>query len=97
MAKHFGPGYNGQLPLCVEWRRPINKQLAHTTYARDESPREITVEAQYGLYDELRNAWRKFRERLPEPYMQEFVRKVKERKGQYPDSKPSEFRYYDLD
>jgi hypothetical protein len=97
MAAHFVPGYTTTLAVSEDWRGPINKQLAHTTYARDESPREINAPAEEALYKELKETWRTFRDQLPEPYRSEFIKKVRERKEPYPDGKLSEFRFYDLD
>jgi hypothetical protein len=92
LAMHFVSGYTCKLPLCDEWRKPINKQLAHVTYARDVDSREIEKEVCKGLYRELKETWREFRRQLPEVYAAEFKRKVEEKKAPY-----SEFRNYDLD
>jgi DNA-dependent RNA polymerase auxiliary subunit epsilon len=97
LAEHFVPGYQAGLNKNDSWRVPINKQLAHVTYFRDVHAREITREVSKELYVELKDAWRKFRSLLPEPYKSEFVKKVKERKEPYSDDQLSEFRFYDLD
>jgi hypothetical protein len=97
MAEHFVPGYTTQLDVCDDWRGPINKQLAHKTYARDESTREISRDAERGLYSELRETWRGFRNQLPEPYRSEFESKVKERKSPLPTGESSPFKIYNLD
>ena len=34
LAMHFVSGYSTKLPVSDEWRRPINKQLAHARYSR---------------------------------------------------------------
>lgn len=97
VAMHFVVGFLARLPVCDDWRKPINKQLAHVAYARDISAREIDKTAQAALYCELREAWREFRRRLPVEYGEEFTRKVAERKQPYPNGDPSEFAGYNLD
>ena len=97
LAEHFLPGYRAALPICDGWRTPMNKQLAHVTYYRDKSSREIDSAACMELYRELKSTWRDFRTGLPEPFRSEFVRKIKERKDPYADGKQSEFKDYDLD
>ena len=97
LAEHFSPGFHTTLTVSNDWRDPIDKQLAHVTYARDEHSRELTASICEALYAELKQTWRDFRATLLEPYASEFARKIKERKA--PDAKgtPSEFRGYDLD
>lgn len=97
LAKHFVLDYAATLPVFEVWRRPINKQLAHVTYARDVDATEITGDALNALYDEFKRTWREFRHRLPELYAMEFIRQVRERKAPYPNGEPSEFRFYDLE
>jgi hypothetical protein len=53
IADHYVPGFTFPLPKCELWRDPVNKQLAHITYARDENPREIRPQANQDMYDEL--------------------------------------------
>ncbi len=93
---HYISGYKGDLPVSDEWRKSINKQLAHVTFERDVAPREITRDVQLALYDELKKAWRTFRKDLPESYAREFRERVLERKA-LPNGQPSEFSAYDLD
>jgi hypothetical protein len=97
MAEHFAPSFKATLKTFEYWRGPINKQLAHITYARDSKAREIKSPDQQDLYTELQQAWQDFRRQLPEPYRAEFTRKIKERKDPYPNGELSEFRNYDLD
>ncbi len=97
MAEHFAPGFKAALPVCTDWRLPMNKQLAHVTYARDMSAREIDRAACEALYKELKDTWREFRKGLlGGPFEDEFTKKIKERKP-YPNGQLSEFRHYDLD
>jgi hypothetical protein len=97
MAQHFVPGFSITLQVSDDWRDPINKQLTHTTYTRETNPREIKKPIQQALYDELKAAWKKFRDLLPEPYRAEFARRLQERKDPHLDGQPSEFRFYSLD
>jgi hypothetical protein len=97
MAAQYVSGYKADLIVSDAWRDAINKQLAHVTYARDERPQEISRETERALYAELKETWRQFRDRLPEPYRSEFKRKVKERKEPLPTGEASPFRTYDLD
>jgi hypothetical protein len=98
MVCHYVPSFQIPLPVSNDWRSPIDKQLAHMTYARDKNPREIDGEACKSLYVELRDAWRAFRRQLARgPYEAEFNNQLNKRKEPYPDGTPSEFRLYDLD
>jgi hypothetical protein len=96
-ADHYVASYKTTLPVFEQWRKPINRQLAHVTYARDKAPKEITQQAQEALYQELKDRWQQFRKALPQPYATEFTKKVAERKAPHPNGEPSEFRRYDLD
>ncbi len=96
-AEHFVHGFSARLPVFGRWRNRIDKQLAHVTYDRDKSSRELKARTQALLYRELQNAWRQFRKHLPRLYAKQFVKKIKERKGPNRKGQPSEFRYYDLD
>ena len=97
LAKHFVSGFTAKLPVCDEWRTAINRQLAHISYRRDVDSREITRDAQQALYDELRGIWREFRSQLPQSYVAEFTRQLRQRKEPYLNGAPSEFESYDLD
>lgn len=96
-VEHFVPGHEAKLRVFDRWRQRIDRQLAHVTYARDTSAREIRPITQRALYRELRNAWRQFRRKLPEMYADEFMNKVKQRKVPNRKGQLSEFRSYDLD
>lgn len=97
MAKHYVKGFKAAVRVCMRWRSPMNKQLAHIDYARDLNAQEIDKAACKALYKELKVTWRKFRKRLREPYKSEFAKKIKERKDPHLDGTLSEFRFYDLD
>jgi hypothetical protein len=89
VAAHYVSTIMFSLPISDDWRDPINKQLAHITYARDTKPREITREVQQDLYNELKQAWKAFGKHLPEPYRSDFDREIAEKLK-------SEFGIYDL-
>jgi hypothetical protein len=98
MAEHFVPGFCTELRTFTDWRIPINKQLAHVTYARDTKAREIDKATCTNLYEELQEAWRTFRKRLVGgPFEAEFTNTVKERKQPLPTGELSPFGNYDLD
>ena len=98
MAEHYAPGFYAPLPVYNDWRGPINKQLAHVTYARDTSAREIDRSACEALYKELRDAWREFRRGLVGSlYEAEFKNQVRRRREPWQNGLLSEFRFYDLD
>jgi hypothetical protein len=98
MAKHYVPGFKADLPVSSKWIEPLNKQLAHVTYSRDKASREIDGPACQELYQELRDAWKKFRKGLVGGlYEVEFKDQLRKRKEPYPDGTSSEFRSYDLD
>ena len=97
IAMHFVTGYAAKLSVSDGWRREINKQLAHVTYSRDVTAREIDRAACEALFRELQETWRDFRRRLPQEYAEEFVKRIHERKSPYPSGMLSEFRGYDLD
>lgn len=97
LAKHFVSDFTAKLPVCEEWRTPINRQLAHISYRRDVDSREITRDAQQALYDELKRTWRELRSQLPQSFAAEFDRQLRERDEPYPNGGPSEFESYDLD
>jgi len=78
-----------KLPVSDKWRVPINKQLAHLTYSRDQNPKEITRVAQRELYKELKDAWKVFGKHLPKIYRTRFDREIALRAK-------SEFTIYDL-
>lgn len=96
-ACDYVPGFRAALPVSDTWRGPINKQLAHVTYARDDNPREIEPATCAALYDELKQVWRDFRGALAGTmYEGEFKDQVDKRKQPYADGRLSEFRSYDL-
>lgn len=97
LANHYVSGYRKQLNVHSRWRKRINKQLAHLTYARDGGPREIKARTQRLLYAEMKKTWSAFRWKLPKLYAAEFVRQVQKRQAPDRTGKPSEFRFYDLD
>jgi len=100
VAEHYVPGFKYPLPVCENWRVPMNKQLAHVTYTRDRDKggREIGRSACEALYKELKNAWGEFRRSLAGgPYEAEFANQIRSRKEPYPDGRLPEFRFYDLD
>jgi hypothetical protein len=99
MAEHYVPSFYAALPISTKWRVPMNKQLAHVTYApRDTRAREIDRSACEALYTELKDTWRKFRKGLVGGlYEAEFKNQVRKRKEPYPNGRLSEFRFYDLD
>lgn len=97
-VSHYAAKFCAALPVLTEWRKPVNKQLAHITYSRDDGAREIDQEACEALYKELKEAWREFRKSLRgSPYEAEFDSQVRAKKAAYPNGEPSEFRFYDLD
>lgn len=96
-AEHFVPGYTVSLRVFNRWRRRIDKQLAHVTYTRDTDSREIRRRTQELLYQELQNAWRRFRRQLPRLYADEFTEKVRQRMATRSKGNLSEFSYYNLD
>lgn len=79
-ALHFVTGFQARLPVCDEWRGPMNKQLAHLTYARDIKAREISRPIQEALYKELKEAWQEFRRCLPKEYSDEVATQLDEKK-----------------
>ena len=96
-VEHYVPGFCAPLPVFTNWRKPINKQLAHVTHTRDTSAREIKKPA-CELYKELKVTWREFRKGLAGgPYEAEFKNQVRKRKEPDSDGRLSEFRFYDLD
>jgi hypothetical protein len=98
LAEHYVPGFKANLPVSSKWNRPLNKQLAHVTYARDVAEREIDRKACQELYQELRDTWKKFRKALVGGlYEAEFKDQLRKRKEPYPDGRSSEFRSYELD
>ena len=98
MAEHYAPGFYAALPVSTDWRLPMNKQLAHVTYARDTSAREIDRSACEALYKELKDTWRAFRKELVGGlYEAEFKNQVRRRREPHPNGLLSEFRFYDLD
>lgn len=98
LAKHYVPGFYADLPVCTNWRAPMNKQLVHVTYARDTSAREIDRAACKALYKELKDTWKEFRKGLVGgPYEAEFNNQIRRRKEPYANGRLSEFRFYDLD
>jgi hypothetical protein len=97
-AEHYLPGFYVPLPVFTNWRVLMNKQLAHVTYARDKSAREIDRSACEALYKELKDAWREFRKGLVGGlYEAEFKNQARKRTEPYPNGRLSEFRFYDLD
>ena len=76
LAVHYAPGFACTLLVSEDWRVPINKQLAHVTYFRDDKTkvREIDRVACIALDGELKNTWRAFRKALREPYASGFVK-----------------------
>lgn len=97
VAKHYVNGFRQRLPVFCCWRVPINKQLAHLTYSRDTTAREIDREACIAFYKEMKGAWRDFRSKLIDgPYEAEFESNLRARKKSYPSGELSEFRFYDL-
>lgn len=101
LAKHYTSGFKPDpvrdLPVSKEncaKGGPINKQLAHITYTRN---REIKPAACKAMYQELKETWRTFREKLIEPYKSEFQSQIRKRKEPHADGQPSEFRFCDLD
>ena len=50
MAEHYVSKFYATLPVSTNWRVPMNKQLAHVTYARHTSAREIDRSACEALY-----------------------------------------------
>jgi hypothetical protein len=91
VAMHFVSGYVAKLPINDEWRKPINKQLAHLSYSRDTDAKEIKKKEQEALYAELKKTWQQFRRQLPPVFADEFIKEVKLKKLN------SEFKGYDLD
>ena len=97
-AEHYVAGFYAALPVSANWRVPMNKQLAHVTYARDTIAQEIGRSACEALLKELKDTWRGFQDRLVGgPFEAEFKNQVRKRKEPYPDGLPSEFRFCDLD
>ncbi len=98
LAENYLPGFCAALPVSTKWRIPMNKQLAHVTYARDTSAREIDRSACEALYKELKDIWREFRKGLVGGlYEAEFENQVRKRKEPHANGQLSEFRFYDLD
>jgi hypothetical protein len=98
VAEHYAPGFSALLPVCDDWRGPMNKQLTHVTYAREKGGREIDGTASRALYAELKRTWREFRAKLVGGiYEAPFNEQLAIRKEPYPDGHPSEFRTYDLE
>ena len=97
LAEDYVPGFKADLPVSDEWRVPINKQLAHVTYARDTSAKEIKKATCTKMYKELQYAWWEFREKLVGGlYEEEFKKQIRIRK-EHPNGKPTEFSSYNLD
>jgi hypothetical protein len=91
IADDYVPGFTFQLCKCDLWRDPVNKQLPHITYTRDTDPREITKQANFDMYDELKQAWKIFRGALTSTFAAKFEKEIKDK------LKPeSEFRDLDL-
>jgi hypothetical protein len=98
MAAHYVDGFQGDLPMFDTLRTPLNKQLAHVTYSRETSPREISRDDCQALYAELKKTWRDFRKQLAGGlYEAEFTHQIGKRKAPHINGMPSEFRNYDLD
>jgi hypothetical protein len=97
-AEHYVTGFYAALLVSANWRVPMNKQLAHVTYARDTGAREIDRSACQALYKELKDTWRDFRNGLGGGlYEAEFKNQVTKRREPHPTGELSEFRFYDLD
>ena len=97
MAEHYVSKFYATLPVSTNWRVPM-KQLAHVTYARHTSAREIDRSACEALYKELKDTWREFRKGLVGGlYEAEFKNQVSKRKEPDPNGRLSEFRFNDLD
>jgi hypothetical protein len=95
-AEHYAPGFYAPLPVVTTWRVPTNKQLAHVSYARDKSAREIDRPACGELFKELRETWRQLRKALVGGlYEAEFKYQIRRRMAPQPDGRSSEFRFYD--
>jgi hypothetical protein len=98
VAEHYLTGFYAALPISTNWRLPMNKQLAHVTYARDTRAREIDRAACEALYGELKDTWREFRKGLVGGlYEAEFKNQVRKRREPDQNGRLSEFRFYDLD
>ena len=89
IAEHYVPGFTFALDKWTVWRVPVNKQLAHITYARDTNPKEITSQVIHDMYNELKMAWKEFCKQLSEPYASKFEQEIK-------DKLRTEFRDLDL-
>ncbi len=76
VAADYPSGPTCDLPICEDWKQPIDKQLAHLTMARDEKSRDIDLAASEAIYTELRRAWRCFLQRLPEKFNGKFQEKI---------------------
>lgn len=89
IAGHYVPGFVASLPHCNAWRVPVNKQLAHLTYARDDAAKEITPRAIRETYDRLKQVWKDFQGKLREPFRSRFRQEIT-------DKLATEFRGLDL-
>jgi hypothetical protein len=76
LAGHYVSGFVFSLPHCDTWRGPVNKQLAHLTYTREDGAKEIPRQANQEIYDELKRAWKGFRDELPEPFRSKFNQEI---------------------
>jgi len=100
VSKSLTNSDQSKLRVFDRWRQRIDRQLAHISYIRDDvTTKEIWPRNQRALYNELRNAWRRFRnnKKLPKLYADKFIREIKRRKAPYRSGQLSEFRGYDLD
>lgn len=86
-------------PLSVwnKWGDPMNKQLAHLSYARVTKPKAWDGRRENKLLiEEFQQAWKLFRSKLPDPYRSEFEKQINQRQQPSPTGEPSEFRGLDL-
>jgi hypothetical protein len=72
VAGHFVSTVVLILPISEKWRIPIDRQLAHLSYARIADSKPIEQETNIALYAELKGAWKLFLSHLPESYRSQF-------------------------
>ena len=79
LPRNFVPNWN--LPIWIlEWRDPMDKQLAHITYSRDKVWEHMIWVPK--LMVEFRDAWLDFRECIVnDEYRSEFDKQMAERKA----------------
>ena len=97
-VEHFlGKKESFGLPVWNRWGKPMDKQLAHLTYARVTKPTPWDgYKDNKLLLDEFQSAWKKFLAKLEDPYKTGFDEEIAKRQAPHPDGQPSEFRDLDL-